>query len=312
MWITRVDKAVLAALLLLSAALCAWVAPRIPSPPPPWAASTRLLGGEGFPTCEAARSAAEVWTSRVYGMRDPTSLRWWMSRRADERRFDLLAPGWRAPCLRTYGPPHADGTKVLRDVAYLATQPSCVIYSVGGYMQTEFEEAMLAATPCHVWQFDCTVSEGAMAGVIARMAAADRMHFKPYCVGPEGSTVSVPLEGVATRLHLRSLSSIMRELGHDKADVLKMDCEGCEHDALRELVADAARHGFALPSQVSVEAHVYGEDATPVAKVLGTFNALYAAGYVEVAREANPVYPACCMELTFVLGCEGWGGECAQ
>jgi FkbM family methyltransferase len=49
---------------------------------------------------------------------------------------------------------------------------------------------------------------------------------------------------------VRSLPSIMKELGHESIDVLKMDIEGAEYDVLDALIASGTR-----PKQLLVEFH---------------------------------------------------------
>lgn len=300
--------------------MSSWYSARFPSVLP-WAGVTQLAT-RSYPQCAAAADAAARWDDRAL-VNEP-SLHWWGGFANGSTRFDLLAPAWRTPCVRRYGPP-GDGAKLLYDLAYLnrgdgegdaeadGSEP-CVVYSVGGNLQVEFEEAILGATParCQVWQFDCTVEPADMDAVIARMPAhyRGRMHFLPYCVGRDGERVELPdyaksRHANASRFVARSLASVMRELGHDRLDLLKFDAEGAEHAAIPAFLADAAAQGLGLPRQLSMVAHVY---PGPVEGVRGLplFRALYAAGYVEASRELNTAAPTCCMEFTFVHGCDGW------
>jgi hypothetical protein len=72
----------------------------------------------------------------------------------------------------------------------------------------------------------------------------------------------------------------------------------------------AARPGAAalLPQQLSLELH---DGADGLADSLrARFNvvaALVDVGYVLVSRDDNVIYPSCCTELTFILGCRNVG-----
>lgn len=219
--------------------------------------------------------------------------------------FDLLPPAWAARTT-AYGP-MGDGRKFLLDVGYLnkprahtaGERPPCVVYSLGGNLQTEFEEAMLAATTCDVVTLDCTVSEAVMVGVIARTPrAAGRFFFEPVCLGPDGATAFI----AGSRVVLRSASSVMAELGHARVDILKMDIENGEHTALPDFLRDQAR---SLPSQISLELHWLGWEDSGL-RALEVVRALVRAGYVLIAREDNPYCTrGGCTELTWVLGCGG-------
>ena len=108
---------------------------------------------------------------------------------------------------------------------------------------------------------------------------------------------------------LRSVSSIMAELGHTKVDLLKMDAEGAEHSALLDMAQEviAARPGAAaLPQQLSFELHEseLGLEATALGARFSVVAALIDAGYVLVSRNDNMIFPGCCTELTFILGCK--------
>ena len=182
----------------------------------------------------------------------------------------------------------------------------CVIYSFGGNAEIDFEAAVLAALPaCSVWQFDCTVTPERMEAAVARIPSADRprFFFKPYCVGTDGSVVDIVYgdEGArhSTRATRRSVAAIMRELGHAQLDVLKMDVEGAEFEALPAYFAVQAQARSHLPPQISIELHGRGGD---VSVTMAPVMELLRAGYILIARRDNLFgSPGCCTELTFAL-----------
>jgi len=71
----------------------------------------------------------------------------------------------------------------------------------------------------------------------------------------------------------RSLSGIMRDLGHDHVDILKIDIEGAEYGVLKDLLDSALR-----PSQVLVEFHHRFPGLSP-ADTIQTVRNLRRAGY---------------------------------
>lgn len=246
--------------------------------------------------CIAARAASLEWL-RLFPNNDDA---FFATHAGKHTMYDYLPPMWAAPTER-YGPAGGDGTKSLLDVRDLTvpSDPRCVIYSLGGNMQTEFEEAMLSATTCNVFTFDCTVSPTKMADMILSRDKtskhnAGRFFFEPVCLGTDGAHVTI----TKMRYALRSAASIMAELGHRRVDLLKMDIEGYEHDALPAFLSSVAAES--LPSQISLELHW----DKPELDSLHVVKALVSHGYVLVSREDNLIgYADGCTELVFALGC---------
>jgi FkbM family methyltransferase len=122
---------------------------------------------------------------------------------------------------------------------------------------------------------------------VARFRAPVRPGNCNYVPCPDGE------EGVEAPV--RRLSSLMAELGHERIDVLKMDVEGGEYDALADFLAAGVR-----PGQVLVEFH-HNLPGIPFAKTLAAIDSLQEAGYrlFDVSRRG--------LELSFLRG----GGESA-
>lgn len=236
-------------------------------------------------SCSAARAAADEWLLLFPVVSDSDAF---LLHSGGHSKLDLLPPVWGGAPVRRYGPV-GDGAKWLLDVD---DRTPCVIYSLGSNLQTEFEEAVLADTPCDVVTLDCTVDAAAMADAVARAPhSAGRFSFKPYCLGVEGTEAKVG----GVRTVLRSVAAVMAELGHARVDVLKMDVEGAEHNALPALLHDARG---ALPAQIVVELHW---DLRGLSS-LNVVRDLVRAGYVLAYREDNRFSPGS-TELTFALGC---------
>lgn len=69
------------------------------------------------------------------------------------------------------------------------------------------------------------------------------------------------------------LETVMRKLGHDHLDILKMDIEGAEYDVVDELVASSIR-----PTQILMEYHHHLE-GVPLARTEASVEKLQGAGY---------------------------------
>lgn len=197
----------------------------------------------------------------------------------------------------TIGPAHAN--------------PTCVVYSIGGNNQWEFEVDILERTSCEVHTFDCT-------GNIERFKVPtndSRLHFHYECL--HGGVGDVPGPNFLT------LSEMAHKYGHTQIDLLKMDIEGFEwgvfdgfsHHHQHEQEegnrpkADGSFMELVLPMQILVEVHYkthfkelfhdrradwkFEEDMISLARQL------FQMGYIVIKHDDNR---ACkhCVELTLV------------
>jgi len=297
---------------LLVFAVLAWLGPRLLWGQS-WRANTHLAVAS-LPTCLAAQATGRAWAAELRAGNIDTRAAFWSATVHGQRMWDFLPAVWATDAVKTYGTATAsgwDGTKRLYDVTPLAAvtgQRTCLIYSFGSNLQTEFEESMLRSTACNIFTFDCTVRLELMEAKIAAITAvspnfAARFHFLPYCVGAEGRRMTMHGmtngEGSTDEI-LRSGKSIMSELGHSRVDLIKMDTEGGEHVVIPDL---ARMDGPALPSQVNFELHKVGTAGSGLFNLFTSVAALVDVGYVLVSRDDNLVETGCCTELTFVLGC---------
>ena len=141
---------------------------------------------------------------------------------------------------------HGDGGKWVCGAGALPA--GCTVYSLGSNGNFQFEQAVLAATPCEVFTFDCTISA-------SRLPAAldPRIHFYPLCVGDSEDADSP----------FRSLASLMRQLGHAQVDLLKVDIEGFEYRLVEGIFRGFLEAGWAgaLPMQILMEQHYLSNEA---------------------------------------------------
>ncbi|KAF7297593.1 Methyltranfer-dom domain-containing protein [Mycena kentingensis (nom. inval.)] len=155
----------------------------------------------------------------------------------------------------------------------------CVVYSMGVERQSSFEQEILhMEESCEVFGFDFSVTEWGPE-LRADTAVNQRAHFFPYKIGGTDNHTAHPPE--------YSLSGIMEELGHEFIDVLKVDIEGSEWDALVALVKSF--DGRPLPfGQLEIEIHVgYRSDWNSLGTVDKWWSMLEEAGLRPFWTELN-------------------------
>ena len=180
-----------------------------------------------------------------------------------------------------------DGGKFL--CALKTLRAPCVIYSLGSHLEFDFEDQMVAHTPCEIHTFDCTVD-------ISKLPALpSRVHFHHLCLGEDG----VP------DARYRSFGNLTTSLGHSEVALLKMDIEGYEFQVVDALIRGAATSSSRLPAQISFELHF---EPVWMDVKLGDFSVgelalfwrqLADMGYAPISRENNK-WCRFCTEFTVV------------
>ena len=168
----------------------------------------------------------------------------------------------------------------------------CIVYSLGSSKNFDFEVGVLKHLGCAVFTFDCTVGDAS-----ALAAAAGNIKFKPWCVGgrDEMKKISSDWGHGGEIKQYYTLRTIMRKLGHDHVDILKMDIERHEFAVIESLEASAA------PGQIAFEVHLqnsYSMWGRPVsyAEWAGLWQKLVRLGYGVFYHEVNFV-TSCCAEF---------------
>ncbi|KAL3131484.1 hypothetical protein ABBQ38_007795 [Trebouxia sp. C0009 RCD-2024] len=86
---------------------------------------------------------------------------------------------------------------------------------------------------------------------------------------------------------LKSLPSIMTELGHSWIDLFKMDVEGGEYEVLPALVTHYKALEQKVPiTQAQIEYH-HSPDSPPMDKLVDTLNMMEASGFRTFSTEYN-------------------------
>lgn len=156
-----------------------------------------------------------------------------------------------------------DNGKWLCGVRSLLRRPGCVVYSVGSNGDVSFEQGILNRTECTVHVFDPTLTPHQKAAV----DSVPGLHLHEYGLGDKdgwvstGGDKSMTLGKKFDGFHVKSLPTIMKELGHNWIDVLKIDIEGAEWEVLDSILLDPEVAPF---TQLQVEFHNWNDGKRPV------------------------------------------------
>ncbi len=161
---------------------------------------------------------------------------------------------------------------------------ACVCYLAGVGEDASFDLSLIERFGCAVYAFDPVPEAARYAATVA--AREPKWHFSPVGLWREDSTLRFyqhthpgHVSRSATNMHatdtyvearVRSIDSLMAEMGHERVDLLKLSVEGAEYEILTEMLA---KH---LPVQVLC---VEFSQPAPLEPVLRQVQALQAAGY---------------------------------
>lgn len=218
--------------------------------------------------------------------------------RHNHKRFDAFEElGCDTTCVG--GDCSQDESKIVCGLHLL--KPPCIVYSIGGNNQWQFEEDVLEKTNCIVHTFDCT-------GPRERFTPPlhPKLNFHHIClVSDETEMHDAIMEGKRW-----TLASMQKNLGHNQIDLLKLDVEGFEWDVLQSWLAlSISPEPFALPMQILMELHyrtqmkqlapTADEDFKSVSDVVVLSSLLKTLGYFSAINYRNPHCPHC-TELTLI------------
>lgn len=191
-----------------------------------------------------------------------------------------------------------DTSKITCGVGDGTMEAPCVVYSIGGNNQWEFELDILEKTPCEVHTFDCT-------GSIERFKKPDnkKLHFHHVCLGTQNKNDTVG--------EFWTLEKMQKTLNHDQIDLFKMDIEGYEWPLLESwpVLTDIRSSTTVLPMQILVEVHYQTQmpelsfsssvDWKFSTDMIYLESKLLQMGYSVVVRDDNKLCEHC-TELTLV------------
>lgn len=164
--------------------------------------------------------------------------------------------------------------------------PGSVVYSLGLGEDISFDLELIERCRCRVFGFDPTPRS--VAWVKAQNPPAELEVRELGVAAYDGTASFTPpknpehishrmsagdgADGAVT-FEVRRLSTLMRELGHERLDLLKMDIEGAEYDVVDDLLASELR-----PPQLMLEFH-HGMYGISLSRTEATLDKLRAAGY---------------------------------
>jgi len=175
----------------------------------------------------------------------------------------------------------------------------CVAYSLGIGTDITFDLSLIEAYGLTVHAFDPT--PGALAFVGGQKVPAGFVCHPIGVGGHDGTATFFPPENPnhishtlierretsasAIQVEIRRLSTIMRDLDHQRIDVLKMDIEGAEYDVLDDIL----ERGLPI-RQILVEFH-HRFPGVGVERTRRAVHALNSAGYrIVFAAESGEEY----------------------
>jgi FkbM family methyltransferase len=209
--------------------------------------------------------------------------------------FDAIAD---CPSALRVGTPF-DGGKWVCSPQTLPAKP--VVYSFGVGGNISFDMEMAGRFGAEVFMFDPSPSVVAGFRTFANGSACGRGHlsFQPIGLGPVADRPEdrwkLVIEGQACAV--KSLAEIARQHNHARVDLLKMDIEGSEFPALKEMVASRSLLSLQV-RQLLVEFHLINDQA--FADFVRTIEALKKQGFLLFRKEFNPYAAATCAEYVFV------------
>ncbi|RDL37755.1 Uncharacterized protein BP5553_05188 [Venustampulla echinocandica] len=126
------------------------------------------------------------------------------------------------------------------------TRP-CIIYSFGVQNESSFEQEMLERTNCEIWGYDFSVEEF---GPAIESNVRHRTHFMKAGIAAQTDLAKNP--------PFYSIQDLMEKNGHDYIDILKIDIEYAEFNALSALNTHSqnAQQDFPL-GQMLIELHLF-------------------------------------------------------
>eukprot|EP01066_Platyproteum_vivax_P015853 Platyproteum_vivax@DN694_c0_g1_i1.p1 len=167
-----------------------------------------------------------------------------------------------------------DGGKFVCDPHRISKD--CLVYSIGSNNDWSFEQSVRKLMKCEIHTFDHTITP---------INKPNYIQFHKIGLGPHNSTnESMP-----------SLLTMIDQLGHHDRpiDILKVDCEGCEVEAILPLLKKRSWRKNPPIRQLLIEFHWHRDQDLELLRAAADM------GYVIFSKEANP-YGRCCYEFSLL------------
>lgn len=211
--------------------------------------------------------------------------------------YDVFEPTYTCHTETRRGKPIGDGGKyVCGEPQYFRgkeeAERRCLVYSVGSNGDKSFEEDVGKNFGCEVHTFDPTGDSRAYENALYGVGATF------HAIGVSASSSQVVNAVTGQNVRMMPLKELMDSMGHSKRhlDVLKIDCEGCEHAAFQVLWPQLSQGDVSI-GQIQVEIH--GTNYTQLASF---FQGADDAGFMIFHKEPNSAW--CdgyrCMEYSLI------------
>jgi len=216
----------------------------------------------------------------------------WKQRQLPYTAWDFFPPAYDCPFEMERLGNFGDGGKWICGISQYAAfeERPLIVYSFGVDEDSSFEAELVDRTSAYIYAFDYSVDN--MGPEVAN-GTKSNVKFSKIGLGGHDETIDGN--------QFMTLPSIMSELGHDYVDILKMDIEGAEFDALDVLME--TYNGSNLPfGQIMIEFHLWAAPQN-IRDLVAWWERLERFGLRPVAQESNPLgvilgpgYP-CCYEV---------------
>lgn len=191
-----------------------------------------------------------------------------------------------------------DGGKWVSDPQSL--RPGAVVYSVGVGTDISFDVEMAGLFGCEVHTFDPSPSvERSFSDYHpGQPVGKGKFWYHPVGLGPISTDPATADELIIEdrRCPVKCLSELAAELGHDRVDILKIDIEGGEMAALKEVLSSRVLERLSV-EQLLVEFHFLDDEHwSSFVQILGL---LREQGYLLFRKEFN-LSNTSCAEFAFL------------
>lgn len=194
--------------------------------------------------------------------------------------FDPFEPTYTCHSEYRRGKSFGDGGKYVcgEDSYFTSREKHCLVYSVGSDGEVSFEADIIRRLGCEVHTFDPTGNSDEIKASVEATGAK----FHPIGIG--GGSGSMLHNNISsTNVQLKPITDVIEMLGHNgrHISILKIDCEGCEYEALDALWTRLV-DGRVSIGQIQIELHM-----NDFATINRFFEEANNAGYMLFHKERN-------------------------
>ncbi len=188
-----------------------------------------------------------------------------------------------------------DGGKWVCDPHSLPEKTIVYSFGVGENISFDTDMASLFGAEVHMFDPAPSVAKNFRNFQSGQRCGPGRIYYQPLGLGPITSETDLVLEG--KKCPQKTLTDIARSLGHDHLDILKIDIEGGEYGALKQMLSSGTLDSLRV-KQLLIEFHFW--DDALFKEFMETIGMLKKQGYILFHKEFNPQAADVCAEYAFV------------